>query len=219
MAGTKVSEGSSPVAQLARQLSLYDYRLVPSASTMARAAVAAVLRPAAHGDSELLFIRRSDNPRDPWSGHMAFPGGRAEPFEAHDTRLTAERETHEELGFELSSSGQLHGRMSDLLASAHGRTLPLVITPWIYSVPDSPLFRPNHEVAEALWVPLSFFRDPGNRESFDYEVAGHTLRLPRYAYEGRVIWGLTLKMVDELLDVEARAQAAARETYLRSRAR
>lgn len=219
MSGTKDAKDSPAVVQLERQLALYDYRVVPSASTMARAAVAAVLRPTTQNDSELLFIRRSENPRDPWSGHMAFPGGRAEPFEGNDTRLTAERETHEELGFELASSGQLRGRMSDLLATARGRTLPLVITPWIYSVADSPAFQPNHEVAEALWVPLSFFRDPNNRQTFDYTVAGHTLRLPRYEFEGRVIWGLTLKMVDELLDVEARAQAAARETYLRSRGR
>ena len=219
MASTKGSEGPSSVLQLERQLSLYDYRLVPNAPMMARAAVAAVLRPTSQDDNELLFIRRSENPRDPWSGHMAFPGGRAEPFDGNDLRRTAERETHEELGFELASSGQLHGRMSDLLASSRGRTLPLVVTPWIYSVSDSPNMQPNHEVAEALWVPLSFFRDPNNRQTFDYTVAGHTLRLPRYEFEGRVIWGLTLKMVDELLDVEARAQAAARETYLRSRGR
>lgn len=183
---------------------------------MSRAAVAAVLRPT-RDDSELLFIRRSENPRDPWSGHMAFPGGRAEPFEAGDTRLTAERETREELGFELSEGGRLQGRMSDILATARGRTLPLVVTPWIYRVDDEPAFTPNHEVAEALWVPMSFFRDPSNRSHFDYTFAGIPLRLPCYHYEGRRIWGLTLKMVDELLDVEARAQAAARESFVRRR--
>lgn len=205
----------SSASVLERQLRNYDYRLVPGASWMSRAAVAAVLRPQGT-ETELLFIRRSDNPRDPWSGHMAFPGGRAESDEK-DTRITAERETWEELGFHLSESARLNGRMSDILATAKGRHLPLVITPWIYSVEEPPLIQPNHEVAEALWVPMSFFRDPKNRSHFDYRFAGISLRLPCYHYEGRKIWGLTLKMVDELLDVEMRAQAAARETFLRSR--
>lgn len=211
---SRILAASSP-SLLERRLQHYDYRLVPGASWMQRAAVAAVLKPQPN-DTELLFIRRSEHPGDPWSGHMAFPGGRKEPEDC-DTRLTAERETWEELGFHLSEEARLNGRMSDILARAKGKPIPLVITPWIYSVENEPALNPNYEVAEALWVPMSFFKDPRNRGHFDYKIGGMTLRLPCYHFEGRKIWGLTLKMVDELLDVEARANSAAREAFRKNR--
>lgn len=198
---------------LERQLQRYRYRLVPAAAWMQRAAVAAVLRHQQER-TELLFIRRAEKHGDPWSGHMAFPGGREESIDI-DSRATAERETHEELSLNLASRANLMGRMSDILATAGGRHLPLVITPWVYRVEGDPVLTPNHEVDEALWVPLSFFKDVRNRKSFDYEIAGMRLRLPCYHYEGRTIWGLTLKMVDELLDIDTRAQCAVEERYMR----
>ncbi|MEZ5557393.1 MAG: hypothetical protein R3E86_02440, partial [Pseudomonadales bacterium] len=51
-----------------------------------QAAVAVILRevPAA-GDcqTEILFIQRAQKDGDPWSGHMAFPGGHLDPTDAH----------------------------------------------------------------------------------------------------------------------------------------
>ena len=55
----------------------------------ARAAVAAILRPSASG-LEMLFIRRAEHERDPWSGQVGFPGGRWEPAD-EDLRATAVR--------------------------------------------------------------------------------------------------------------------------------
>ena len=46
-----------------------------------RAAVAVVGRSGPSGD-ELLFIHRAEHPLDPWSGHMAFPGGMVDPGDA-----------------------------------------------------------------------------------------------------------------------------------------
>lgn len=204
--------GPSRPWMLERQMQHYRYRLVPAAAWMQRAAVAAVLRHRQER-TELLFIRRAEQEGDPWSGHMAFPGGRTEPVDP-DSQATAERETHEELALNLSQGAQVMGRMSDILATAGGRHLPLVITPWVYRVEGDPELAPNAEVDEALWVPLSYFKEPKNREFFDYNIAGFRLRLPCYHYEGRTIWGLTLKMVDELLDIESRAQKAAQETYM-----
>lgn len=144
---------------------------------------------------------------------MAFPGGRAEQIDP-DSRATAERETREELALNLSDGAQMMGRMSDILATAGGRHLPLVITPWVYRVEGDPDLSPNEEVDEALWVPMSYFKNAENRDFFDYNIAGFRLRLPCYHYEGRTIWGLTLKMVDELLDIDMRAQKAAQEAYM-----
>src|SRR5574341_145553 len=68
-----------------------------------RAAVAVVLRDG-NPAIEILFIRRAEHPDDPWSGQMAFPGGRAEPGET-DLLETAIRETAEEIGIDLRETG------------------------------------------------------------------------------------------------------------------
>ena len=48
-----------------------------------RAAVAAILREVPGGAGvELFFILRAEHPDDPWSGHVAFPGGRRDPDDA-----------------------------------------------------------------------------------------------------------------------------------------
>lgn len=124
-----------------------------------------------------------------------------------DTRLAAERETWEELGFDLKQGTRYLGRGSDILATARGRHLPLVVTPWVYWTEGDPVLRPNYEVAEAIWVPLSFFHED-NREEFDFEFGEYKIRLPMYLYKGRKIWGLTLRMLDELMEIAEGAKAA-----------
>ena len=68
------------------------------------AAVAAILTDERGPD--LLFIHRVAHDRDPWSGHIAFPGGRIEEEDA-SSRAAAERETREELGMDLSDATYL----------------------------------------------------------------------------------------------------------------
>ena len=78
------------------------------------AAVAAVLRVV--DEPELLFIKRAEVAHDPWSGHVAFPGGRMEPDD-ESLEATAIRETFEELSLDLKA-GQMLGRLDDLLEHA-----------------------------------------------------------------------------------------------------
>lgn len=164
-----------------------------------RAAVSAVFFERDDGSLELLFMQRASDPRDPWSGHMAFPGGRVEDFDA-GTRGAAERETLEEVGLDLQKKAEWLGRMSDVRALDKGRVLPLVITPHVYQVKRKPQLSFNYEVADAVWVPLEFLLERSNRGEMNYTIAGLSKRLPCYRYEGKVIWGLTLRMVDEILD-------------------
>ena len=86
-----------------------------------RAAVAAVFCAGDHG-TELLLIRRAEDERDPWSGHIALPGGRMDPDD-RDLRATAIRETREELGFELEGDAFL-GRFDEIRAIARARRIP-----------------------------------------------------------------------------------------------
>ncbi len=162
-----------------------------------KAAVAAILRDAA-GGAELLFIRRAEHPKDPWSGHMGLPGGRVDPDDASPF-AAALRETLEEIGLDLSSAARPVGRLSEVRTHLPLGAPPHSVVPFVFALAEAPPLTPNHEVQEALWVPLSFLDDRRNRSSFTWVRAALPLPTPCYRYEGRVIWGLTLRIVEELL--------------------
>jgi len=161
------------------------------------ASVAAVVRQGRR-DVELLFIHRAEDPNDPWSGHMAFPGGRVDSDDRH-SRAAAERETLEEIGLDLTADGRLLGRLSDVAAVGRGRPMSLVIVPYVYSIDQRPALRPNYEVAAVVWVPLEFLLDRSNRSTIPWRHGDLDLRLPCYRFGEHVIWGLTFGMVDELV--------------------
>lgn len=167
------------------------------------AAVASVLRE--HDDDlEVLLIRRADSKGDPWSGHMAFPGGRHDPTDT-DLRRTAEREAREEVGLDLERDGRLLGRLDDVEAIARARRIDMRIAPFVFAVHGNPTLVPNYEVASALWVPLSPLYRGEHQTRKHYEMAGQRLVLPAWEVAGHVVWGLTYRMLATLLDELRRA--------------
>lgn len=159
-----------------------------------RAAVAIVLREGAEGP-EVLMIRRAERSGDPWSGHMAFPGGLVDPCDRHSL-AAAQRETQEEIGLDVGLNARLIARLSELGSPSHsGYRRMLAITPYVFILRTLPPLQLNHEVAEVLWLPLRFFLDPANRGS----IRWRQLQLPCYHWHGRQIWGLSLEMLEELL--------------------
>lgn len=166
-------------------------------SDNARSAVAIVLRDAVLGP-EILLIRRAERSNDPWSGHMAFPGGREEPGDA-SLYATAVRETHEEVALDLTQVGRLLGSLQVLPAIARGKTMGLTIAPFVFELTrDMPLVYNPGEVAEAMWVPVEPLIRGALRTTIPYELAGQRLELPAHDYQGRTIWGLTYRMLDNL---------------------
>lgn len=184
-------------AALAR-LSPRSEEAVPASK---KAAVAAILRDA-EGGAELLFIRRAEHPHDPWSGHMGLPGGRIDPGDASPL-AAALRETLEEVGLDLAHGARPVGRLSEVRTHLPLGRPPHSVVPFCFAIEGDPPLTPNNEVQEALWVPLAFLADRRNRSSFTRVRGGLPLPTPCYRFEGRVIWGLTLRMVDELLEVAA----------------
>jgi 8-oxo-dGTP pyrophosphatase MutT (NUDIX family) len=182
-----------------RRVAEHSPERLPEREGAARAAVAAILREGA-GGVEALFIHRAEDPDDPWSGHMAFPGGRVEPGDA-DPEAAARRETCEEVGIDLESSAELLGRLSDVGAVGRGRPLPLVIEPYVFALTEPVSLRLNHEVARVFWVPLGFLADPARRSTMEWRRGDRAATLPCYRWRDAVIWGLTFGMVDELVEV------------------
>lgn len=160
-----------------------------------RAAVAVVLRPGADG-LELLLVRRAAHAGDPWSGNMAMPGGKAQP-EDLDIAATAAREAREEVGLAL---GAPLGTLSDQLAADPRTGRPMALTPVVYTVGAEARAEPDGvELVEALWIPLRELADPAHRFHRWRWLGPVPTRWPERRLRGRVVWGLTLRVVDEIV--------------------
>jgi 8-oxo-dGTP pyrophosphatase MutT (NUDIX family) len=172
-------------------------RLAERART--QASVAAVLREGPKG-AEVLLIQRAEHPDDPWSGHMAFPGGRRDPGD-ESLLAAAMRETLEEVGLDLSRAEYL-GHIDDLQAVARGRVLDLVIRPQVFVWPgDPPPLTPNYEVATTVWAPISPMIAGEIDTVRPWREGTQTYRMPAYDVEGRIVWGLTYRMLRTLFAV------------------
>jgi 8-oxo-dGTP pyrophosphatase MutT (NUDIX family) len=177
------------------------------------AAVSAILRPGelVHGP-EVLFIRRAERASDPWSGHMAFPGGRREPTD-EDLRATAVRETLEEVGIDLDVHGELLGRLDDAIpGSARGIMTGLVVRPYVWALREVPALVPNGvEVDELHWAPLLPMLRGELDTHYDYVWKGLPMKFPGYRVgepsAPRVVWGMTHRMLETLF---ARLRGAMR---------
>jgi len=167
---------------------------------LARAAVTVVLRDTAAG-AEFLAIQRSERHGDPWSGHMALPGGRQHSSDG-DLFTTAARETKEEVGIDLHTHGELLGHLDDIRAVGGGRPLDLLITPFVCALtaPVSLSLNP-HEVQNALWVPLATLRHPAGQGRYTYRLGSAEMHHEAFVYRGYTIWGLTYRILSQLLQV------------------
>lgn len=167
------------------------------------AAVALVLRSAAADEAlELLFIKRAEYEGDPWSGHVAFPGGRREDDDP-SLEHTARRETFEELALDLGAAGRLLGVLDDL----HPRTPvlpPIVVRPFVYALERDVLLAPSAEVAVAFWVPVAELMRPGAEVSSTVRARGRELLVSSFRHDGHVIWGMTERIIKTLLEHLAR---------------
>jgi len=162
-----------------------------------QAAVAAALRAGADG-LEVLLMQRAERPGDRWSGQVSLPGGHIEPDDA-DAAAAAAREAHEEVGVDLRSDAHCVGELHPVQAMARGRRVDLWITPVVFSYHGAGALTLGPEAADAFWLPI----EPARRGELDaehrYEHEGLVYPLPSWRYGERVVWGLTHKILRELL--------------------
>jgi 8-oxo-dGTP pyrophosphatase MutT (NUDIX family) len=159
----------------------------------ALAAVAAILREGPTS-AELLFIKRATREGDPWSGHIAFPGGKRD---AQDPSLfaTAVRETEEEVGLALSPASLLV-RLGDFVARSYGYQ----VAEFVFALEDpGATITPNAEVAAVMWVPLAVLVAPESAGTTTFKIGERSLELPCIHIGEHVLWGMTHTMTQALL--------------------
>jgi 8-oxo-dGTP pyrophosphatase MutT (NUDIX family) len=160
------------------------------------AAVLVPLYQAPGGGWRMVFTLRT-NSVESHKGQVAFPGGRSDPGDA-DRVATALREAHEEIGL-APESVQVLGQLDELLTVTRYRVTPVVgVIPW-----PTPLTLSHREVSEVFSVPLGWLADPANLEVRLRKIPFGNESIPVYfyrAYEGKVIWGATAKIVQDFLE-------------------
>lgn len=191
------------IQQIREALSRHQPHLVtPEPDNTAAAAVALVMA-GRDDDLSMCFIRRAEHPLDPWSGHMALPGGRWDPTDPHP-RAAAERETLEEVGLFVGEPHWLGG-LSDVLVRLGGNDRGdrrMILSPFVYYLGEEhTTFAPNHEVAGAFWIPLSYLWDPRNSSHLEWEREGKRLLYPAIRFQDSAIWGLTFRVLTLFSDV------------------
>ena len=147
---------------------------------------------------EVIFIRRTEVEGDMHSGQVALPGGRRE---RDDDSLTAAalRETHEELGVQPEDVTVL-GQMNEFIAISNYRVTPFVGTlPWPY-----PIRKDDREVARWFTIPLAWLVDPANHRVEKRTLPNGLGEVPVVFFEdfdGEMLWGLSARIITELLEV------------------
>ena len=123
------------------------------------------------------------------AGQASFPGGRMEPHDT-DVRVTALRETHEEVGIapdHIDVIGYLQA-MPTITGFAVTPVVGLVRDPVELTIDRT-------EVDYTFEIPLDFLLDERNDKVVDREWEGRRFRLREFHYQGERVWGATAYML------------------------
>lgn len=162
-----------------------------------QAAVALIFRAGENGSPELLFIKRAEYPGDPWSGQIAFPGGREESGDASPLE-TAVRETREETGIDLPTEGRIIGVLDDF--SPRTVRLPaVVVRPYVAVLDRSTPLDLSPEVALAFWIPFGLLTQGESWREDTVFARGIQINARVFRYDNHAIWGMTERILAQLL--------------------
>lgn len=180
------------------------HRLQIEPARIPQAAVTLLLREV-DGDDQFLIIRRAERKGDPWSGHLALPGGRAD-LEDEDLLTTAARETWEEVGIELrriETWRELFIGQLPVLNPVSPGVPPIEITPFIAIAPLGLTLVLSDEVQETWWLSIRELRQTGRsseqRLNLSSPQGNFVRKWPAYPSPGGPIWGITERILTDFL--------------------
>jgi len=157
------------------------------------AVVTALLRDGPRGPEVLLVLRR-EREGDPWSGHVALPGGNA--VEGETPLETAVREAREEVGIDLPACARWLGCLP-IRAPANRPGLAVIPHVALLEAEANP--SAGEEVTAVVWAPL---RDLAASAFTTTRHLPHgEVTVPAFAYGGLVVWGFTHRILTELLEL------------------
>ena len=169
----------------------------PFAAPQERHAVVAALLREGRDGVEVLLIQRAEHELDPWSGHMALPGGHGDPGDS-SLVATAVREISEEVGLDLLENAELLGRLPEVEA----RPRQLTIFPLVFALAMGPEPTPNpSEVQRIVWARIDHLRAPAARTGYEITVRQQRHRFPAFDVDGYTVWGLTYRILLDLLEL------------------
>lgn len=174
-------------------------RLLPESSVfesretnLPTAAVAIIIDPKDQ-NGWVLLIKRTERKGDPWSGQVAFPGGHRS-LEDRTLLETAVREAREEVGIDLHRHNML-----GVLPPVHTHTRRVVVAPFVFQLKTKATVALNEEIAESFWAPFSELKQIEASKTMVHVEEG-TLTVDSYIYRSHVIWGLTFRIINILLN-------------------
>lgn len=184
--------GIQLVEDLVERLSKRLMTKEPAAKGLRLAAVSLVLR---NGKNpQVLLIKRAEREGDPWSGQIAFPGGKMQPDDG-TLREAAAREAWEEVGIDLRHGARFLG---------YGEPTPthmgeMEVFPCVFRLTQDVVVIPNGEVASYRWVGLEELVSPKVMATYRLVSEGRDLELPALALGDYLVWGLTHRVITSLL--------------------
>ena len=158
-----------------------------------RFAAVAIIMLMNHRGSELLLIKRTAHPDDPWSGQIGLPGGHRDEND-EDLLQTSIRETHEETGIRLTRD-HLICPIDDQQGYARGGQINLTVRPYVFTLDQMPGdIQINHELDRYYWMSLFHFQNPENHVYFD-PMKTAQLRPGVRLDNANILWGMTYRIM------------------------
>jgi len=180
--------GSEIIARVTRNLAAHE----PSPKGLRFAAVSIMVRGTRF--PSVLLIKRAERTGDPWSGQIAFPGGKMQSGD-ETPRDTAIRETREEVGVDLSRGAEFLG----YAPTATTHTGNLKVVPAVFMLKEGVEISPNEEVASYRWVDLEDLTAPKAKTTYRLNYDGGIVEMPAFRVDDYVVWGLTHRILNSVL--------------------
>ena len=170
-----------------------------SAELEANAAVAILLKPDEQ-DMDILFVKRAENPRDPWSGQIALPGGKRS-IKDRDLKETVFREILEETGINLFDRCSFLG----VTAPVRSQLNPEIrVLPFVFLLEHEHTVRLNmDELERYYWIPMGDLIRNERAARFRFGTR------PAFIVGDVIIWGLTFRILKGFFQALSRHRAYA----------